>query len=161
MYGHDQEGALPAGELICDDVQVSTNSNSFDDIVDAVRQERNYAGISSEDVMRRIPRGLALHPSKPGWLTCRHCRRHDTVLAREVEYTIQLQLLPRSGARCTPTHGHRPRCCQGTVWSRFPNHPKLRPHKFARGTKKVAQLLSRFPTLPTWPLSSPDAVQCF
>ncbi|OLP79318.1 hypothetical protein AK812_SmicGene40405 [Symbiodinium microadriaticum] len=69
VYGHDQEGALPAGELICDDVQVSTNSNSFDDIVDAVRQERNYAGISSEDVMRRIPRGLALHPSKPGPVT--------------------------------------------------------------------------------------------
>ena len=51
MYGHDQEGALPGGELICDDVQVSTNSNSFDDIMDAVRQERNYAGISSEDVI--------------------------------------------------------------------------------------------------------------
>ena len=35
VYGQDQEGALPGGELICDDVQVSITSNTFDDIMDA------------------------------------------------------------------------------------------------------------------------------
>ncbi|CAE7669811.1 unnamed protein product [Symbiodinium microadriaticum] len=52
VYGHEQEGTLPGGEIICDDVQVSINSNSFEDIMDAVRQEKNYAGISAEDAMR-------------------------------------------------------------------------------------------------------------
>ena len=43
--------------------------------------------------MRCIPRGLALHPNKPGWLTCRHCRRHGNTSLEE-EFTIQLQQLP-------------------------------------------------------------------
>ncbi|OLP96509.1 Myosin-12 [Symbiodinium microadriaticum] len=40
----DQEGALPGGELICDDVQASVTNNTFDDSMDAVKQERNYPG---------------------------------------------------------------------------------------------------------------------
>ena len=80
VYGHDQEGALPGGELICDDVQASITNNTFEEIMEAVKQERHYGGISSEDVMRCIPRGMILHPSKPGWLSCRHCRRNGKLL---------------------------------------------------------------------------------
>ncbi|CAE7610774.1 unnamed protein product, partial [Symbiodinium sp. KB8] len=57
VYGQDQEGALPGGELICDDVQASISNNSFEEIMSAIKQERNYAGITAEDVMRCIPRG--------------------------------------------------------------------------------------------------------
>ena len=78
--GQDQSGALPGGELISDDVQASITSNSFEDIMEAVRQERNYSGISAEDVMRCIPRGLILHPSQPGWLSCRHCSKSGKFL---------------------------------------------------------------------------------
>ena len=78
--GPDGSGALPGGELISDDAQASISSNSFEDIMEAVRQERNYSDISAEDVMRCIPRGLILHPSKPGWLSCRHCTRNSKFL---------------------------------------------------------------------------------
>ena len=78
--GPDGSGALPGGDLISDDVQASISSNSFEDIMEAVRQERNYSDISAEDVMRCIPRGLILHPSKPGWLSCRHCTRNSKFL---------------------------------------------------------------------------------
>ena len=79
--GPDGSGALPGGDLISDDVQASISSNSFEDIMEAVRQERNYSDISAEDVMRCIPRGLILHPSKPGWLSCRHCTRNSKSLS--------------------------------------------------------------------------------
>ena len=68
------------GELICDDVQASVTNNTFEEIMEAVKQEQHYGGISSEDVMRCIPRGMILHPSKPGWLSCRHCRRNGKLL---------------------------------------------------------------------------------
>ena len=96
VYGHEQEGTLPGGELICDDVQVSINSNSFEDIMDAVRQEKNYAGISAEDAMHCVPRGLALHPSKPGWLTCRHCRRNGKPLEFPNDFGV-IQHFARGG----------------------------------------------------------------
>ena len=41
--------------------------------MEAVKNEQHYGDISAEDVMRCIPRGLILHPAKPGWLL--HCRR--------------------------------------------------------------------------------------
>ena len=78
--GPDGSGALRGGDLISDDVQARISSNSFEDIMEAVRQERNYSDISAEDVMRCIPRGLILHPSKPGWLSCRHCTRNSKFL---------------------------------------------------------------------------------
>ena len=78
--GPDGSGALPGGELISDDVQASISNNSFEDIMEAVRQERNYSDISAEDVMRCIPRGLILHPTKPDWLSCRHCSRNGKFL---------------------------------------------------------------------------------
>ncbi|OLP79803.1 hypothetical protein AK812_SmicGene39878 [Symbiodinium microadriaticum] len=64
--GPDEEGALPGGELISDDVQASITNNSFEEIMEAVKNEQNYGDISSEDVMRCIPRGLILHPTKTG-----------------------------------------------------------------------------------------------
>ena len=67
--GPDGSGALPGGELISDDVQASISNNSFEDIMEAVRQERHYSDISAEDVMRCIPRGLILHPTKTGCLS--------------------------------------------------------------------------------------------
>ena len=75
--GPHEEGALPGGDLISDDVQASITNNSFEEIMDAVRNEQNYGDISSEDVMRCIPRGLILHPTKTGWLSCRHCCRNN------------------------------------------------------------------------------------
>ena len=39
----DQEEALPGGELICDDVQNSITNNTFDDIMDVIKQEQHYA----------------------------------------------------------------------------------------------------------------------
>ena len=78
--GQDESGALPGGELISDDVQASISNNSFEDIMEAVRHERNYSDISAEDVMRCIPRGLILHPSKTGWLSCRHCSKNGKLL---------------------------------------------------------------------------------
>ena len=78
--GPDGSGALPGGDLISDDVQASISNNSFEDIMEAVRQERNHSDISAEDVMRCIPRGLILHPSKPGWLSCRLCTRNSKFL---------------------------------------------------------------------------------
>ncbi|CAE7270546.1 unnamed protein product [Symbiodinium sp. KB8] len=71
VIGPDQEGALPGGELISDDVQASINNNNFEEIMEAVTQEKHYGGISAEDVMRCIPRGMILHPEKPGWISCR------------------------------------------------------------------------------------------
>ena len=68
--GPDEEGALPGGELISDDVQASITNNSFEEIMDAVKNEQHYGSISSEDVIRCIPRGLILHPPKTGWLSC-------------------------------------------------------------------------------------------
>ncbi|CAE7023619.1 AAE3 [Symbiodinium sp. KB8] len=59
--GPDEEGALPGGELISDDVQASITNNSFEEIMEAVRNEQK-----SEDVMRCIPRGLILHLTKTG-----------------------------------------------------------------------------------------------
>ncbi|CAE7224477.1 MEE40 [Symbiodinium microadriaticum] len=59
----NHEGALPGGELISDDVQASITNNSFEEIMEAVKQEKHYGGISSEDVMRCIPRGMILHPT--------------------------------------------------------------------------------------------------
>ena len=79
-FGPDGSGALPGGELISDDVQASISSNSFEDIMEAVRQERHYSDISAEDVMRCIPRGLILHPTKTGWLSCRHCSKNGKLL---------------------------------------------------------------------------------
>ncbi|OLQ02422.1 hypothetical protein AK812_SmicGene14747 [Symbiodinium microadriaticum] len=76
----NHEGALPGGELISDDVQASITNNSFEEIMEAVKQEKHYGGISSEDVMRCIPRGMILHPTMPGWLSCRHCRRNGKLL---------------------------------------------------------------------------------
>ena len=78
--GPDEEGALPGGELISDDVQASITNNSFEEIMEAVKNEQNYGDISSEDVMRCIPRGLILHPTKTGWLSCRHCKKGDKFL---------------------------------------------------------------------------------
>ena len=78
--GQDESGALPGGELISDDVQASISNNSFEDIMEAVRHERHYSDISAEDVMRCIPRGLILHPTKTGWLSCRHCSRNGKFL---------------------------------------------------------------------------------
>ena len=78
--GQDESGALPGGELISDDVQASISNNSFEDIMEAVRNERHYSDISAEDVMRCIPRGLILHPTKTGWLSCRHCSRNGKFL---------------------------------------------------------------------------------
>ncbi|CAE7897754.1 unnamed protein product [Symbiodinium sp. KB8] len=69
--GRNEAGALPGGELISDDVQASITNNSFEDIMDVIRNERHYSDISAEDVMRCIPRGLILHPTKTGWLSCR------------------------------------------------------------------------------------------
>ena len=78
--GPDEEGALPGGELISDDVQASITNNSFEEIMEAVRNEQNYGDISSEDVMRCIPRGLILHPTKTAWLSCRHCNKSGKFL---------------------------------------------------------------------------------
>ena len=74
--GQDEAGALPGGQLISDDVQASITNNSFEDIMEAIRNERHYSDISAEDVMRCIPRGLILHPTKTGWLSCRHCSKN-------------------------------------------------------------------------------------
>ena len=76
----DEAGALPGGELISDDVQASITNNSFEDIMEAIRNERHYSDISAEDVMRCIPRGLILHPTKMGWLSCRHCSKNGKFL---------------------------------------------------------------------------------
>ena len=65
-HGPDEEGALPGGELISDDVQASITNNSFEEIMEAVRNEQNYGDISSEDVMRCIPRGLNFAPDEDG-----------------------------------------------------------------------------------------------
>ena len=102
----DQEGALPGGELICDDIQASITNNTFDDIMDAVKHERNYAGISSKNVMRCIPRGLRLHPGKPGWLTCRHCRKNGHLL----EFRNDIGVLAHDEEVCTilPLQPHTP-----------------------------------------------------
>ncbi|OLQ07317.1 hypothetical protein AK812_SmicGene9322 [Symbiodinium microadriaticum] len=78
--GQDEAGALPGGELISDDVQASITNNSFEDIMEAIRNERHYSDISAEDVMRCIPRGLILHPTKMGWLSCRHCSKNGKFL---------------------------------------------------------------------------------
>ena len=78
--GQDEAGALPGGELISDDVQASITNNSFEDIMEAIRNERHYSDISAEDVMRCIPRGLILHPTKTGWLSCRHCNKNGKFL---------------------------------------------------------------------------------
>ena len=80
VFGPDQEGALPGGELISDDVQASITNNSFEEIMEAVKQEKHYGGISAEEVMRCIPRGMILHPTMPGWISCRHCRRGNKLL---------------------------------------------------------------------------------
>ncbi|CAE7249958.1 unnamed protein product [Symbiodinium sp. KB8] len=80
VIGPDQEGALPGGELISDDVQASITNNSFEEIMEAGKQEKHDGGISAEDVMRCIPRGMILHPTMPGWLSCRHCRRGNKLL---------------------------------------------------------------------------------
>ncbi|CAE7853079.1 unnamed protein product, partial [Symbiodinium microadriaticum] len=47
--GQDEAGALPGGELISDDVQASITNNSFEDIMEAIRNERHYSDISAED----------------------------------------------------------------------------------------------------------------
>ena len=78
--GQDESGALPGGELISDDVQASISNNSFEDIMEAIRNERHYSDISAEDVMRCIPRGLILHPTKMGWLSCWHCSKNGKFL---------------------------------------------------------------------------------
>ena len=78
--GSDEAGALPGGELISDDVQASITNNSFEDIMEVIRNEQHYADISSEDVMRCIPRGLISHPTKTGWLSCRHCNKNGKFL---------------------------------------------------------------------------------
>ncbi|CAE7771885.1 unnamed protein product, partial [Symbiodinium microadriaticum] len=62
--GQDEAGALP-GELISDDVQASITNSSFEDIMEAIRNERRYSDISAEDVMRCIPRGEAPAPPPP------------------------------------------------------------------------------------------------
>ena len=136
----DQEGALPGGELICDDVQASITNNTFDDIMDAVKQERNYAGISSKNVMRCIPRGLRLHPGKPGWLTCRHCRKNGPICSSSA--TILACLHTR---RCAQSYLYSPgpSYASGTLplplaqtldWPRpglvWACHPSPRPHTF-------------------------------
>ena len=41
-------GLCPGGELISDDVQASISNNSFEDIMEAVRNERHYSDISAE-----------------------------------------------------------------------------------------------------------------
>ena len=48
--------------------------------MEAIRNERHYSDISAEDVMRCIPRGLILHPTKVGWLSCRHCSKNGKFL---------------------------------------------------------------------------------
>ena len=80
--GQDEAGALP-GELISDDVQASITNSSFEDIMEAIRNERRYSDISAEDVMRCIPRGLILHPTKTGWLSCRHCSKNGKLTTSE------------------------------------------------------------------------------
>ena len=54
------EGALPTSEQIGDNVQVNISQNSFEEIMEAIRQEKNYQNITAEDVMRCLPRGLVV-----------------------------------------------------------------------------------------------------
>ena len=64
-------------------------------MVEAVPKEKHYSNIISEDVMRCIP-GLRLHPHKPGWLTCQHCRSKQQLL--------NCQGAPPPGAGDSPSH---------------------------------------------------------
>ena len=98
VYGPDQEGALPGGELISDDVQASITNNSFEEIMEAVKQEKHYGGISAEDVMRCIPRGMILHPTMPGWLSCRHCRRGNKLLELPNDQPFRARRSSQSGS---------------------------------------------------------------
>ncbi|OLP94189.1 hypothetical protein AK812_SmicGene23832 [Symbiodinium microadriaticum] len=110
--GPDEEGALPGGELISDDVQASITNNSFEEIMEAVRNEQNYGDISSEDVMRCIPRGLILHPTKTGWLSCRHCNKNGKFLQFPNDIGVKHHFA-RGG--CSSPPSSLPQCGQGTL----------------------------------------------
>ena len=64
------EGALPTSESIRDDVQISISQNSFEDIMEAVRQEKHYQGITAEDVMRCLPKLKAVVSTRTSQAGC-------------------------------------------------------------------------------------------
>ncbi|CAE7259083.1 unnamed protein product [Symbiodinium sp. KB8] len=80
--------------------------------MEAVRNEQNYGDISSEDVMRCIPRGLILHPTKTGWLSCRHCNKNGKFLQFPNDIGVKHHFA-RGG--CSSPPSSLPQCGQGTL----------------------------------------------
>ena len=161
--GPDGSGALPGGDLISDDVQASISSNSFEDIMEAVRQERNYSDISAEDVMRCIPRGLILHPSKPGWLSCRHCTRNSKFLEFPNDIGVKHHFA-RGGAH-NPSEPPPPPASSSAVTADAPAPPAPTQDQAAsiipQRSLWLPQRLLRLPTRPhlarTGPPPSPSS----
>ena len=165
------EGVLPTRRIICDDVQAGIANNTFEEIMEAVRNERNYVGITAEDVMRCIPRGLCLHPGKPGWLTCRHCRTQRGL--KEFPNDIGVLHHFKRGAACTsqppprgsaspqpvpapPSYGQLKLECSFWPWHASPSPWQVSTTTGASGTLNNLGLETPIPCkLKFWPPPPP------
>ncbi|CAE7252291.1 unnamed protein product [Symbiodinium sp. CCMP2456] len=79
MPPREQQGALPKLGEVGENVVQSIDDNTFDAIMDVVKNEPHYyEDIQAQDVLSFIPKGLILHPMRQGWLSCRRCKQRGS-----------------------------------------------------------------------------------